>query len=207
MQGAAAVLEFYAIDSPLAQPRNAILGHILSSLVGISVNKLFALAPQSLQLTWVAGSLSCACAVSVMGLTGTIHPPAGATALLAVVDNSIANLGWFLLPVILLDCVLMQCVALLFNNIQRRFPNYWWTPEEVGQKWRRKEVEENGMSESDSDLEKCARLECIASHHVEGDMAQVGQRILITKGLIKVPEDLCLTPKEKMVLEELSERL
>ncbi|KAH8647315.1 HPP family-domain-containing protein [Xylariales sp. PMI_506] len=152
--GAAAVLEFYAIESPLSQPRNAVLGQMLASLVGISVRKLFDLGGGSIDssgnsnshLLWLAGSASCAAATAVMALTGTVHPPAGATALLAVVDEQVAGLGWFLLVVVLLGCVLMQAVALVVNNLAglaapsssgRRFPAYWWTPEEVGHGWKR----------------------------------------------------------------------
>lgn len=62
-----------------------------------------------------------------MGLTKTVHPPAGATALLAVVDANLARLGWFLIPVMMLGCTLMLAVALLINNLERQFPLYWWT--------------------------------------------------------------------------------
>jgi CBS-domain-containing membrane protein len=63
-----------------------------------------------------------------MALTGTVHPPAGATALLAVVDQSSVTLGWYFVPLVLLSCTLMIFVALLVNNVQRRFPVYWWSP-------------------------------------------------------------------------------
>ncbi|RYO85852.1 hypothetical protein DL764_009105 [Monosporascus ibericus] len=200
--GAAAVLEFYAIDSPLAQPRNAILGQIFASVIGIVINKLFELGPQSHHLIWVAGSLSCASAVAVMALTGTIHPPAGATALLAVVDRHIAQLGWFLLPVVVLGCVLMQCVALLLNNIQRRFPNYWWTPEEVGQKWRRPREKEAG--DSDTDVEHGAKFERVSTHHPP---TRDELKIVITRGRVHVPDDLNITPEGRMFLEQLSEQI
>lgn len=137
-QGAAAVLEFYAIESPLAQPRNAIVGHLLSAIVGVSVRKLFALSPTAIHNhLWAGGALACAAATSVMALTGTVHPPAGATALGAVVDDRLANIGWWLLPAVVLGSTLMLAVALVVNNIQRRFPVYWWTPERIGSGWDR----------------------------------------------------------------------
>ncbi|KAI1142611.1 HPP family-domain-containing protein [Hypoxylon sp. FL0543] len=203
--GAAAVLEFYAIESPLAQPRNAVLGQVLSSIVGIAINKLFALGPVSRELTWLGGSLACACAVAVMALTGTVHPPAGATALLAVVDEGVAHLGWFLLPIIVLGCVLMQCVALLLNNIQRRFPIYWWTPAEVG---RQKQQPANQQNHSDSEVDTGAKLQRTKTRHLEeGKVVTEEARLVIKRGRVLVPEDLYLTPEEKMFLEELSERL
>lgn len=142
-----------------------------------------------------------------MGLTGTTHPPAGATALLAVVDQKVAGLGWFLLPVILVGSVLMQCVALLLNNIQRRFPAYWWTPKEVGQRWQTQSTSEGGKGESEFDIEKGAKWQHVASKHRDGDEGQGKQGILIAKGLISVPDDMHFTSEEKVFLEELCIRL
>jgi hypothetical protein len=129
--GAAAVLEFYSIESPLAQPRNAIVGQLLASITGVGICKLFLLSSHFDNVRWVAGALACASATSIMALTKTVHPPAGATALLAVVDDNVVHLGWFLIPVVLCGCGLMLVVALLVNNIQRQFPMYWWTPEDL----------------------------------------------------------------------------
>ncbi|KAG5975234.1 hypothetical protein E4U58_001638 [Claviceps cyperi] len=128
--GAAAVLEFYSIEAPLAQPRNAICGQVISAFTGIAMAKLFQLSDRFTDIQWVGGALACASATALMALTKTVHPPAGATALLAVVDVNLVRIGWFLLPVMLLGCALMLVVALLVNNIERRFPIYWWTPEE-----------------------------------------------------------------------------
>lgn len=81
-----------------------------------------------------------------MALTGTVHPPAGATALMAVLDERVAGLGWFLVCPLLLGCGLMLAVAMLVNNVQRRFPYYWWSPGETGGFWkgRRGGQEEEG---------------------------------------------------------------
>lgn len=37
-------------------------------------------------------------------------------------------MGWYLLPVILLSSVVVLVTALLFNNVQRRFPMFWVGP-------------------------------------------------------------------------------
>ncbi|KAK2598809.1 hypothetical protein N8I77_012196 [Diaporthe amygdali] len=138
--GAAAVLEFYAIDSPLSQPRNAILGQLVSSVIGVAMNTAFSQlsGARYQELRWLAGALSCATSIVVMALTGTIHPPAGATALLAVTDDKVSSIGWLLVPMVLLSSGVMFAVAFLVNNIQREFPVYWWTPEEVGSYWARR---------------------------------------------------------------------
>ena len=123
------MLEFYAIESPLAQPRNAIVGQLISALVGVAIAKLFQLSDRFDDIQWIGGALACASATTLMALTKTVHPPAGATALLAVVSADLVRMGWFLIPVMMLGCALMLAVALLVNNIERRFPMYWWTPE------------------------------------------------------------------------------
>jgi CBS-domain-containing membrane protein len=52
----------------------------------------------------------------------------GATALLAAVNTQVRDLGWYYLPVILLSSTLALAVALMLNNIQRRYPVFWFQP-------------------------------------------------------------------------------
>ncbi|KAI9037332.1 HPP family protein [Aspergillus affinis] len=129
--GASAVLCFGVIDSPLAQPRSLIFGHFLSALVGICITKLFSLMPDEQRfnsLRWLAASLSSSVAIVVMQVTQTTHPPAGATALLPAVDEAVWQLSWYYLPVVLLSSTLLMVVAMLLNNIQRRYPVFWIAP-------------------------------------------------------------------------------
>jgi CBS-domain-containing membrane protein len=63
-----------------------------------------------------------------MQITGTTHPPAGATALLASFNADIRDIGWYYLPVVLLTSTLALAVALITNNIQRRYPLFWLHP-------------------------------------------------------------------------------
>ncbi|EWC46907.1 hypothetical protein DRE_03919 [Drechslerella stenobrocha 248] len=132
--GASAILEYSVIGSPLGQPRNCVLGHFLSALTGICVAKLFRYSDKFDEIRWLAGALSVGVASAVMSLTNTSHPPGGATALLAAVDPVVEGMGWYLLPYVLLATVFLISVALLFNNIQRQFPIFWWTPKETGSK-------------------------------------------------------------------------
>ncbi|KHN98944.1 HPP family protein [Metarhizium album ARSEF 1941] len=235
-QGAAAVLEFYAIESPLAQPRNAILGQLVSTFVGIAIGKLFQLSDSFKDIQWLGGALACACATALMALTKTVHPPAGATALLAVVDDTLVHLGWFMLPVVLLGCALMLGVALLVNNLERRFPMYWWTPEDLGTGRsilrRRHSTESN---KDDVDEEKAedglaapasavtSRKSTVgdAGNNVESsDSDAVGGtsvrftnahqhagEVVIRRGEVIVPEHMFLTQEEQQLLETLTYRL
>ncbi|KAL9588043.1 MAG: hypothetical protein Q9203_003140 [Teloschistes exilis] len=106
------------------------VGHIVSALSAVCITKLFELlGPERFEsLRWLAGSLSTAVAIVIMQFTETTHPPAGATALLAAVDDDVRRLSWYLLPVVLLSCSVILATALLFNNIQRRFPVFWFEP-------------------------------------------------------------------------------
>lgn len=111
--GASAVLIYGAIDSPLAQPRNLMGGHILSALVGVAAYQFF-----SGQM-WLAAPLAVATAIALMQLTDTLHPPGGATALIAVIGGeSIHQLGYSyaLLPVAT-GAFVMLIIALAVNRL------------------------------------------------------------------------------------------
>ncbi|QKX61020.1 uncharacterized protein TRUGW13939_08166 [Talaromyces rugulosus] len=197
--GAASVLNFYAIESPLAQPRNSVLGQVISSIIGVAICKLFALSPHFESIRWLGGALACALATVLMALTKTVHPPAGATALLAVVSDDSLVLGWWLVPLILLGAVLMTVVAMVINNIQRTFPQYWWTPEDLS---KTKPVTDSD-SALNADVE--GQLSKSSLAQVEGSVDQ--EQVVITRGRVVVPDQLYLTPEEKTFLVELSDRL
>ncbi|TFK62781.1 hypothetical protein BDN72DRAFT_889942 [Pluteus cervinus] len=128
--GASAVLIYGAVDAPLAQPRALIVGHFIGAFMGTGITKLFLLLPAERfnELQWLAASLSCACSIVLMQMTGTTHPPAGATAVLAAVNVQTREMGWYYLPVILFSSTLALAVALITNNLQRRYPLFWFYP-------------------------------------------------------------------------------
>lgn len=155
--GAAAILEYNAIESPLSQPRNLIFGHFISAVIGVGITKLFHLLPEARfeELRWLPGALAVGLASAVMGATKTVHPPAGATALLAASTPEISELGWWVLPLVLLAASLMLASAMLVNNLYKRFPGYWWTPVDLGQMHGKENVvkahdAEKGDARSDS---------------------------------------------------------
>ncbi|RYF49601.1 MAG: HPP family protein [Cytophagaceae bacterium] len=118
--GASSVLVYGAIQSPLAQPRNLIGGHVFSALVGVTV---FTLVPD---IIWISAPLAVALSVVVMQVTKTLHPPGGATALIAVIGTEkIKALGYFyVLSPVLSGSVILLLTALFFNNITqgRHYP-------------------------------------------------------------------------------------
>lgn len=130
-QGASAVLCYGAIEAPLAQPRALIFGHFFSALIGVCIAKLFHLLPTEErynELEWLAASLASSISIVVMQITKTTHPPAGATALLPATNTAIFAMSWYYLPIVLLSSVITLVVALLTNNIQRRYPIFWIAP-------------------------------------------------------------------------------
>lgn len=122
--GASAVLIYGAIKSPLAQPRNLIGGHVLSGFIGVASYKCLS------SHMWIAAAIAVATAIALMHATKTLHPPGGATALIAVIGGEkIHSLG-YIYPLIPagLGAVIMLIVALLVNNIpkSRRYPEFWY---------------------------------------------------------------------------------
>ncbi len=121
--GASAVLVYGAISSPFAQPRNLIGGHILSAFVGVATYQIFQ------DQIWLASSVSVATAIALMHATRTLHPPGGATALIAVIGGDrIHDLGFlYALVPVGLGALVMLVVALAVNNMapRRRYPVFW----------------------------------------------------------------------------------
>lgn len=122
--GATAVLVYGAIRSPLAQPRNVLGGHVLSALIGVCAQQALGATP------WLAAAVAVATAIAVMHLTRTLHPPGGATALIAVIGgDSVHSLGYmYALVPAGLGAMILLLVALVVNNIpeRRRYPEFWF---------------------------------------------------------------------------------
>jgi CBS-domain-containing membrane protein len=122
--GASAVLIYGAIRSPLAQPRNLLGGHILSAIIGVTAFQWLGGQP------WLAAAVAVSISIALMHLTGTLHPPGGATALIAVIGGeSVHNLGYLYVVIpTALGAGVMLIVALLINNISksRKYPEFWF---------------------------------------------------------------------------------
>jgi CBS-domain-containing membrane protein len=121
--GASAVLLYGAVRSPLAQPRNLLGGHILSAFIGVSAQQMFGGEP------WLAASVAVSVAIALMHLSTTLHPPGGATALIAVIGGeSVHRLGYlYVLMPVALGATVMLLVALVVNNMakSRKYPEFW----------------------------------------------------------------------------------
>ncbi|GAB2959948.1 HPP family protein [Hymenobacter coalescens] len=124
--GASSVLIYGAINSPLAQPRNLIGGHVLSALIGVAVQQWVG------GELWLAAALAVALSIVAMQITKTLHPPGGATALIANVGSAqLKALGyWYVLMPVLAGVLILLVVALVFNNVTatRSYPRnkHWY---------------------------------------------------------------------------------
>ena len=96
---------------------------MISAAIGVTAFKLL---PAPLWLTSAVGG---ATAIAVMHATKTLHPPGGATALIAVIGGQkIHNLGYlYVLVPAGIGPLIMLAVALIVNNIpkNRRYPEFW----------------------------------------------------------------------------------
>jgi CBS domain-containing membrane protein len=113
--GASSVLIYGVINSPLAQPRNLIGGHLVCAIIGVTVHKLI---PNEI---WLASALAVALSIVAMQITKTLHPPGGATALIANIGSEkIKALGYvYVLSPVLTGVIILFVVALIFNNISK----------------------------------------------------------------------------------------
>ncbi|GAA5979996.1 hypothetical protein JCM10908_001493 [Rhodotorula pacifica] len=144
--GATAVLLYATPEAPLSQPRNVILGQTLSAIIGAVMSELFSLDGKFTEglrsgedntiatgqswpsLVPVSGALSVGLATLGMQLTGTVHPPGGATALIAAYHRTTGPRYTYILDVFL-SVTAMTIWALFVNNLgRRRYPTHWWVP-------------------------------------------------------------------------------
>lgn len=118
--GASSVLIYGAVYSPLAQPRNLVGGHVVSALVGVTVGKIIP------DIIWLTAPLAVALSIVAMQVTRSLHPPGGATALIAVSGGEqIAEIGYmFVFSPVFTGALILLGIALIFNNItkDRHYP-------------------------------------------------------------------------------------
>ncbi|KAF8534070.1 HPP family-domain-containing protein [Trichophaea hybrida] len=146
--GAAAILLFLTPLSPLAQPRNLLLSQMFASVIGVGVGRLVT--------GWAAPGIAVAATAVVMCVTKTVHPPAGATAVLAVVDGR-----WRFVGVVMASTGVMAGVAMGWVNFcglwgweGGRWPERWFWGEGVGVGEVRVGVGEKGDGEEWRDGEE-----------------------------------------------------
>ncbi|MFH1499811.1 MAG: HPP family protein [Verrucomicrobiota bacterium] len=115
--GASALLLFALPDTPLAQPRSVVGGHVSASLIAIGCLILF--GPH-----WWSVGLATGLAVGFMMVTHTVHPPAGSNAIIVFLAKP--TLGYLMFST-LSGAVLLVVCAIIYHRTTRRhkYPLYW----------------------------------------------------------------------------------
>ncbi len=115
--GASCVLMFGYPDVPLSQPRNVIVGHVLSTVIGLAF--VHFCGPH-----WWSVALAVGTSIAAMMITRTVHPPAGSNPVIVFLMQP----GWeFALFPTLIGAAILVLVALFYHNLTReaRWPKYW----------------------------------------------------------------------------------
>lgn len=108
--GASLVLVMAVHDSPLASPRNVFFGHILSASSGVLMFYFLGESPLA-----IASGL--ALAISLMMLTKTVHPPAGANPVIAILG---AKTFEFVIMPVAIGASFIVIFALIYNKLWKR---------------------------------------------------------------------------------------
>lgn len=109
--GATALLVFALPASPQAQPWPVLVGSVLAALVGVACS------------AWVpdvalAGALAVGVSILLMFATRSLHPPAGAMALYAVLSG--AESPWFAAFPVACNIILLLAMGVLYNRVTGR---------------------------------------------------------------------------------------
>jgi CBS-domain-containing membrane protein len=124
--GASAALLYGAPHSDFAQPRNLIIGQLVAASAGVSAYKVLGAHVA------LAGALAVATTIAILQVTHCLHPPAGATALIAVLGPvQVHRLGYeFVLTPVMTGSLILLAVAVIVNNFSghsnRHYPTVWW---------------------------------------------------------------------------------
>jgi len=108
--GASLVLVMAVHDSPLAKPRNVFFGHIFSASSGVLMFYILGNNPVSI-------ALGLTLAIMIMQITKTIHPPAGANPIIAILG---AKSFEFVIMPVAVGASFIIIFALIYNKIWKR---------------------------------------------------------------------------------------
>ena len=117
--GSTAVLIYAAPKAPFSKPKNVFFSHIFAALVSLIIVWVFDATGLFDELHWMVCGLCVMCAILVMMFTGTVHPPAGATALTVAISH-IADVSFIVFPLVI-GLLVMMAVAYGANVFKERY--------------------------------------------------------------------------------------
>jgi len=120
------VLLYAAPESPLSQPKNLLGGHAISAFIGVVCVKVL-----TVRVIWFTAALAVSLSIVAMQLTTALHPPGGATAIIAVLGGPVLHeIGYMFIVNTVFGSVIMLGVALAINNLTNyqsmHYPRYWF---------------------------------------------------------------------------------
>ena len=108
--GASMVLVMAVHESPLAHPKNVFFGHIVSAISGVLIYSIFGIS------FWSIG-LGVGLAIFFMMATNTVHPPAGANPIVAILGAKGA--GFIIMPVAV-GAFFIVLFSVIYNSLLGR---------------------------------------------------------------------------------------
>jgi len=118
--GATSVLVYSAYKSPMAQPRNVLLGYFNAAAIGCVMYDFFG-------TTWYSLALGVALAVLLMMATYSVHPPAGAVTYVAIQTGGVGIGYMYILNPTMIGGFVLVLIAVIFNKLSNRdYPAHWW---------------------------------------------------------------------------------
>jgi len=108
--GASMVLVMAVHESPLAHPKNVLFGHIISAFSGVVVFALFG-------FSFLSVGVGVGLAIFLMMLTNTVHPPAGANPIIAILG---AKEAAFIIIPVATGALFIVLFAMTFNKLLNR---------------------------------------------------------------------------------------
>ena len=111
--GASMVLVMAVHESPLAHPKNILFGHIISAFSGVFVFSV-------LGSSFISLGLAVGLAIFLMMATKTVHPPAGANPIIAILGAK--GIDFILMPVAV-GASFIVLFAIIYNKFLKR--NYF----------------------------------------------------------------------------------
>ena len=126
--GASTIILFVLTESPAAQPRALLGGHLSAAFIGIACQQWLGDA------LWVY-ALALGLSLAFMLMMRVVHPPAGANALIMIYQHA----GWSaLLQPVLVGVLSLALVAMLWSRLfpqQKPWPQRWFSPSPSSDDW------------------------------------------------------------------------
>ena len=108
--GASMVLVMAVHESPLAHPKNVLFGHIISAFSGVFIFAIFGFSSLSV-------GAGVGLAIFLMMATKTVHPPAGANPIIAILGAK--GVGFIMIPVAA-GAAFIVLFAIIYNQLTKR---------------------------------------------------------------------------------------